>query len=131
MVNNDRDPCRAVSGNHLNELLTLNKAYIFSLVQKFSKQVEPEQPYTERNDVIVITDEAHRTQYGTLALNMRNALLMPASSVLPEPLCSRMMRLHAGYLEIMSPPMIFSVLWRIMLLCPFITMPVETSSALQ
>jgi len=74
VVNNDRDPCRAVSGNHLNELLTLNKAYIFSLVQKFNKQVEPEQPYTERNDVIVITDEAHRTQYGTLALNMRNAL---------------------------------------------------------
>ena len=30
--------------------------------------------YTERDDIIVITDEAHRTQYGTLALNLRNAL---------------------------------------------------------
>jgi type I restriction enzyme R subunit len=30
--------------------------------------------YTLRDDIIVITDEAHRTQYGTLALNMRNAL---------------------------------------------------------
>jgi len=74
VVDNDRDPCRAASGHHLNELLTLQKAYIFSLIQKFSQQVEPEQPYTERDDVIVITDEAHRTQYGILALNMRNAL---------------------------------------------------------
>ncbi len=31
-------------------------------------------PIPERDDIIVITDEAHRTQYGTLALNMRNAL---------------------------------------------------------
>jgi type I restriction enzyme, R subunit len=29
---------------------------------------------SRRDDLIVITDEAHRTQYGTLALNMRNAL---------------------------------------------------------
>ena len=29
---------------------------------------------SERDDVIVITDEAHRTQYDILALNMRNAL---------------------------------------------------------
>lgn len=74
VVDNDRDPCRAASGHHLNELLIQHKAYIFSLIQKFNRQVEPEQPYTEREDVIVITDEAHRTQYGTLALNMRNAL---------------------------------------------------------
>ena len=29
---------------------------------------------SERSDIIVITDEAHRSQYDTLALNMRNAL---------------------------------------------------------
>jgi type I restriction enzyme R subunit len=29
---------------------------------------------TERSDIIVITDEAHRSQYDTLALNMRTAL---------------------------------------------------------
>lgn len=29
---------------------------------------------SDRRDIIVITDEAHRTQYDTLALNMRNAL---------------------------------------------------------
>jgi type I restriction enzyme R subunit len=29
---------------------------------------------TERSDIIVITDEAHRSQYDMLALNMRTAL---------------------------------------------------------
>lgn len=74
VVDNDRDPCRASSGKHLNRLLTLQKPHIFSLIQKFNRDVEPDQPYTERDDIIVISDEAHRTQYGTLALNMRNAL---------------------------------------------------------
>ena len=36
--------------------------------------MDPDTPYTERDGIVVITDEAHRTQYGTLALNMRNAL---------------------------------------------------------
>ena len=35
---------------------------------------EPEQPYSERDDIIVISDEAHRTQAGKLARNMRLAL---------------------------------------------------------
>jgi len=74
VVDNDRDPCRASSGDHLNGLLGEHKSHIFSLIQKFNRKVEPDQPYTEREDIIVITDEAHRTQYGTLALNMRNAL---------------------------------------------------------
>jgi len=74
VVDNDRDPCRATSGDDLNKLLTLQKTHIFSLIHKFNKDVEPTQPYSERDDIIVITDEAHRTQYGTLALNMRNAL---------------------------------------------------------
>jgi len=74
VVDNDRDPCRAASGDHLSRLLAEHKSYIFSLIQKFNQNVEPKQPYSPRDDVIVITDEAHRTQYGTLALNMRNAL---------------------------------------------------------
>lgn len=74
MVDNDRDPCRASSGDHLSGLLTQHKSYIFSLIQKFNKDVNPDEGYTRRDDIIVITDEAHRTQYGTLALNMRNAL---------------------------------------------------------
>jgi len=74
VVDNDRDPCRAASGEHLGRLLAQHKAYVFSLIQKFNRDVSPDEGYTQRDDIIVITDEAHRTQYGTLALNMRNAL---------------------------------------------------------
>ena len=74
LTDNDRDPCRAASGDHLQSLLKEHKAYVFSLIQKFNKDIDPEHPYSLRNDIIVITDEAHRTQYGRLALNMRNAL---------------------------------------------------------
>jgi len=74
LVDHDRDPCRASSGEHLSQLLVEHKAYIFSLIQKFNKDVDPNEGYTQRDDIIVITDEAHRTQYGVLALNMRNAL---------------------------------------------------------
>ena len=45
------------------------------MIQKFRN--EPGQPYpmlSDRSDVIVITDEAHRSQYDIFALNMRNAL---------------------------------------------------------
>ena len=74
LVDNDKDPCRASSGEHLQQLLGEQKAYVFSLVQKFNQKVEMDSPYTRRDDIIVITDEAHRTQYGILSLNMRNAL---------------------------------------------------------
>ena len=74
LVNNDGDPCRASSSEHLNRLLTEHKSYVFSLIQKFNQDLEPGEDYTQRDDLIVITDEAHRTQYGVLARNMRNAL---------------------------------------------------------
>jgi type I restriction enzyme R subunit len=72
VVNNDKDPCRASSGEHLQQLLGLQKSHIFTLIQKFNQQVE--QPYSLRDDIIVISDEAHRTQYGLLSRNMRDAL---------------------------------------------------------
>ncbi len=74
LADNDRDPCRPRDGYQLKKLLGEYKAYIFSLIQKFNQNISPEEAYSQRNDIIVITDEAHRTQYGTLALNMRNAL---------------------------------------------------------
>jgi len=74
LVDNDQDPCRAGSGKHLEQLLNKHKAYVFTLVQKFNKDVNPDNPFSDRNDIIVITDEAHRTQYGRLSLNLRNAL---------------------------------------------------------
>jgi type I restriction enzyme R subunit len=70
-----REDVRATSGEHLKELLRGNERYIFTLIQKFRN--EPGRPYpllSERSDVIVITDEAHRSQYDIFALNMRNAL---------------------------------------------------------
>ena len=70
-----REDVRATSGAHLRELLGGNERYIFTLIQKFRN--EPGQPYpqlSDRSDVIVITDEAHRSQYDIFALNMRNAL---------------------------------------------------------
>ncbi len=45
----------------------------FALVQKF-KQRPPKEGLTDKADLIVLSDEAHRTQYGTLAWNMRHAL---------------------------------------------------------
>lgn len=74
VVNNDRDPCRAVSGDHLKILLNEHKSHVFTLIQKFNQEVKPGASWSPRDDVIVISDEAHRTQYGSLSLNMRNAL---------------------------------------------------------
>lgn len=75
IVDNDKDPCRAGSGAELKSMLAdAHKGYVFSLIQKFNQPVTPDDPYSKRDDIIVITDEAHRTQYGQLALNMRNAL---------------------------------------------------------
>jgi len=74
VTDNDKTPCRPSSGRHLAELMSQRKAYVFTTIQKFNQEVNPDEGYTRRDDIIVITDEAHRTQYGTLALNMRNAL---------------------------------------------------------
>lgn len=74
LVDNDKDPCRPCDGDHLGRLLGQHKSYVFSLIQKFNKDVDPAKGYSLRDDIIVISDEAHRTQYGRLALNLRNAL---------------------------------------------------------
>ena len=62
---------------HLRELLAADHRYVFTLIQKFqpAKARASAMPVlSDRSDVIVITDEAHRSQYDTLALNMRTAL---------------------------------------------------------
>ena len=75
VVDNDKSRCRTGSGAELRAFLEEhNKAYVFSLIQKFNQKVTPDNPYSNRDDIIVVTDEAHRTQYGELALNLRNAL---------------------------------------------------------
>ncbi|MBF0124757.1 MAG: type I restriction endonuclease subunit R [Magnetococcales bacterium] len=66
----ESDHCHAGSGAHLRQLLRGNHRYIFTLVHKFQSTEQ----LSDRTDVIVLTDEAHRSQYDTLALNMRAAL---------------------------------------------------------
>lgn len=66
---------QADSSRHLRRLLREDHRYIFTLIQKFRTGPGEEHPVlSERKDIIVITDEAHRSQYDTLALNMRTAL---------------------------------------------------------
>lgn len=64
------DSTRAKDGAHLKDLLKTNSSYIFTLIHKFNFR----EACTERDNVIVISDEAHRTQGGTLAVNMRDSL---------------------------------------------------------
>lgn len=74
-VTEPEERVRAQSGEHLKQLLQEDHRYVFTLIHKF--QTEKGETYptlSERDDIIILTDEAHRTQYDVLALNMRNAL---------------------------------------------------------
>jgi type I restriction enzyme R subunit len=61
---------QAESSKHLRQLLMEDHRYIFTLIHKFREQ----EVVSPRGDIVVITDEAHRSQYDTLALNMRTAM---------------------------------------------------------
>jgi type I restriction enzyme R subunit len=65
----------AESGRGLQRLLQEDHRYVFTLIQKFGTEKGQKYPkLSDRSDIIVMTDEAHRSQYDTFALNMRNAL---------------------------------------------------------
>jgi type I restriction enzyme, R subunit len=69
------NPVEARKMNHsqLYDLLGSGTGYtIMTTVQKFRKPLEKE--LSEAENIIVMTDEAHRTQYGSFALNLRKAL---------------------------------------------------------
>jgi|CXWL01.1.fsa_nt_gi type I restriction enzyme R subunit len=66
----ESDVCHAQSGAQLGQLLGENHRYVFTLIHKF----QTPELLCDRPDVIVLTDESHRSQYDTLALNMRTAL---------------------------------------------------------
>jgi len=67
---------QAKSSKDLRKLLSENHRYIFTLIQKFRTENTGDvyQKVSERDDIIVLVDEAHRSQYDTFALNMRNAM---------------------------------------------------------
>jgi len=68
----DEKAPRPASGRELRAALSKNARFVFSLIHKFNQPVD--KPYSERDDIIVISDEAHRTQAGKFARNMRFAL---------------------------------------------------------
>ena len=60
---------QADSSRHLRRLLREDHRYIFTLIHKFRTKPGEEHPVlSERDDIIVITDEAHRSQYDTCLL---------------------------------------------------------------
>ncbi|MEJ7590282.1 MAG: type I restriction endonuclease, partial [Planctomycetaceae bacterium] len=67
----DNTPRPAIADD-LKRLQMEKHRFVFSLIHKFNKDVT--EPYSERDNVIVISDEAHRSQAGKLARNMRLAL---------------------------------------------------------
>lgn len=65
----------ANSREHVKELLKSDHRYVFTLIHKFGTEGgEPLEVLTDRDDLIIMADEAHRTQYDMLATNMRTAL---------------------------------------------------------
>ncbi|MDY0190826.1 MAG: type I restriction endonuclease subunit R [Desulfuromonas sp.] len=75
VVTEEEKRIHAQSGEHLKGLLREDHRFVFTLIQKFRTDKGDTFPLlSERSDIIVITDEAHRSQYDTFALNMRNAL---------------------------------------------------------
>jgi type I restriction enzyme R subunit len=66
---------RAQNSTHLRQLLGEDHRILFTMIHKFRTERGEIYPVVStRSDIIVMTDEAHRTQYDVLALNMRNAL---------------------------------------------------------
>jgi len=56
-------------------IMTTEGSIIFTTIQKFGKRKAEEYPFlTERKNIIVIADEAHRSQYRELAQNLRKAI---------------------------------------------------------
>jgi len=66
---------RASSIKDLKDRLShLGSELIFTTIQKFQEDPDANAVLTERENIIVLTDEAHRTQYSMLAGNVRQAL---------------------------------------------------------
>ena len=73
-ANDETQPKNSVQ---LRSFLQSNKQFIFTLIHKFGWDKVTNGNYptlSTRNDIIVMVDEAHRTQYNTLGENMRAAL---------------------------------------------------------
>ena len=71
----DKVECQPKNSSQLREYLQSNKEFVFTLIQKFRYDKSKAYPVlSTRDDIIVMVDEAHRTQYKDLAENMRAGL---------------------------------------------------------
>ncbi|MFZ5601691.1 MAG: type I restriction endonuclease subunit R, partial [Pseudomonadota bacterium] len=63
------------NSEEMRKFLSQNKRMVFTLIQKFRWPKGQTYPVlSSRDDIVVIVDEAHRTQYESLAENMRAGL---------------------------------------------------------
>ncbi|MBU0650765.1 type I restriction endonuclease subunit R, partial [bacterium] len=70
------NPTQSKSAKHLQELLRNPVGQtIMTTIQKFQDASDDYPVLTENENVFVLVDEAHRTQYKTLAVNMRQAVI--------------------------------------------------------
>lgn len=68
----NKDETQPKDSRQLRSFLEKNKEFIFTLIHKFRYDKGKKYPIlSTRNDIIVLVDEAHRTQYKDLAENMR------------------------------------------------------------
>lgn len=95
----EQDAARPKNGEKLREALGQHKRIVFTLIQKFRYERGRTYPLlSARDDIVVIVDEAHRTQYKSLAENMRAGL--PNAAFLAftgTPLLGRERRTHAWF----------------------------------
>lgn len=69
------DAAQPKNSEQMRAFLGQNKKLVFTLIQKFRWPKGQKYPLlSDRDDIIVIVDEAHRTQYKSLAENMRAGL---------------------------------------------------------
>ncbi|MEA5508562.1 HsdR family type I site-specific deoxyribonuclease [Crocosphaera sp. UHCC 0190] len=74
-----KDEVKPNNAEQMRKYLSQNKKFIFTLIQKFrydknKKYPRLFDPEKETREIIVMVDEAHRTQYKDLAENMREGL---------------------------------------------------------
>ena len=71
----EKEECQPKNSSQLREYLTSNKPTLFTLIHKFQYDKTKKYPLlSDRSDIFVLVDEAHRSQYKQLAENMHTGL---------------------------------------------------------
>jgi type I restriction enzyme R subunit len=70
-----KEECRPKNSAQLRDFLSSNKPMLFTLIHKFGYDKTKQYPVlSARDDIFVLVDEAHRTQYKQLAENMHTGI---------------------------------------------------------